>query len=224
MNSETGIGGFHNRLAELVGEENPFTWAGRIGIPSGTFDRIWNGKSVPKAAHLCRIAEATGTTVDWLLRGKQPEFSSPSRISETPDGFVLLPRYEVRASAGSGEVVHSEQIVDFLAFKETWVRNTLRRNPANLLLIEAVGDSMEPTISDADLLLVDATETRVRDNAVYAISIAGDLVVKRVQRRVTGELLIISDNPRYSADVVPPNMAADLRVVGQVVWHGGLLR
>lgn len=42
-----------------------------------------------------------------------------------PDGFILVPHYEVQASAGHGSLIHSEQIVDYLAFKADWVRNTL---------------------------------------------------------------------------------------------------
>lgn len=83
MNSETGrdpkVGdegdddgadaGFHERLKQLVGSEEPFAWAKRIGIPSGTFARIWNGRSIPKAPHLARIRRATGVSLDWLLTG-----------------------------------------------------------------------------------------------------------------------------------------------------------
>jgi phage repressor protein C with HTH and peptisase S24 domain len=138
--------------------------------------------------------------------------------------FVLLPRYEVRAAAGGGALVHSEQVVDHLAFKSDWVRHRLRRNPAHLGLIEAMGDSMEPTIADGDLLLVDFSENKVKDNAIYALSADGDLIVKRIQRNpITGSLTIISDNPRYPPIVLEGHEAARLRVVGQVCWHGGLI-
>jgi len=135
-----------------------------------------------------------------------------------------VPRYDVRAAAGGGAVIHSEQIVDYLAFKADWVRSTLRLNPSWLLLIEAVGDSMEDTISDGDLLLVNTHEPRIKENAIYAISVNGSLLVKRIQLKLDGTLVVKSDNPRYDPEVVPPNEADQLRVIGQVVWHGGLVR
>lgn len=67
-------------------------------------------------------------------------------------------------------------------------------------------------------------EPRIRENAIYAISVNGNLMVKRVQLRLDGTLVVMSDNPRYEAEVVTPNDANQLRVIGQVVWHGGLVR
>ncbi len=83
---------------------------------------------------------------------------------------------------------------------------------------------MEDTISDGDLLLVNTQEPRIKDNAIYAISVNGDLIVKRVQRRLDGTIMVMSDNPRYRPEEVPPHTADQLRVIGQVVWHGGLVR
>lgn len=65
--------GFRERLAELVGEREPFKWAAGVGIPSSTFDRIWNKGTVPTAPHLLRIAQSEGVTVDWLLTGEGPK-------------------------------------------------------------------------------------------------------------------------------------------------------
>lgn len=155
---------------------------------------------------------------------KSGDVSSFRSAQELEDDFVLVPRYDVKAAAGGGAVIHSEQIVDYLAFKTDWVRQTLRINPASLLLIEAMGDSMEDTISDGDLLLVNTAEPRIKDNAIYALSVNGDLIVKRIQRKLDGTLIVKSDNARYDPEEVPPHMTEQLRVIGQVIWHGGLVR
>ncbi len=70
MNPENGFAGFRSRLARLVGGDEPFVWAKQVGIPSSTFDRIWNGGSVPKAETLLRIARHCGVSIDWLLTGE----------------------------------------------------------------------------------------------------------------------------------------------------------
>lgn len=139
------------------------------------------------------------------------------------EGYVFLPRHQVQASAGTGAIVHSERIVDYLALKEDWVRTVIRRNPNDLRLIEAQGDSMEPTISHGDLLLVDMSVGTVRDGAIYVLSYDGTLLVKRINRRITGEIVVKSDNSAYEPDVLPANGATNLQVIGQVVWHGGLV-
>ena len=61
---------FHARLKSLVGNEQPFSWAARVGISKGAFHRIWNEGTIPGPDHLVRIQEVTGISIDWLLTGK----------------------------------------------------------------------------------------------------------------------------------------------------------
>ncbi|MBI3451473.1 MAG: helix-turn-helix transcriptional regulator, partial [Rhodospirillales bacterium] len=136
-------------------------------------------------------------------------------------GYVLIPRYEAKAAAGVGTVVHSEQIVDYLAFKETWIREHLGLNPRLLLVLEALGDSMRPTIEDGDILLIDISEQHVRDNSIYVLVFGDELVVKRVERLRDGSVKIKSDNPAYGVETVPPGEVEKLWVVGRVRWSGG---
>lgn len=74
MTSEIRGDALHRRLAKLIGTEEPFAWAKRVGIPSATWSRIWNEKTIPKAEHLCRIADHAGVTLDWLLTGQGVQF------------------------------------------------------------------------------------------------------------------------------------------------------
>lgn len=219
------------RQAVKIGGGNKAV-AAKSGIPLRSLGNLVGGQA-PNVIQLVRIAEACGVSVDWLATGRLPvhplerleplQDTSPVVAAGCMEGYVLVPRYDVRASAGGGSVVHSEQVVDHLAFKADWVRNRLGVNPAHLLLLEAVGDSMEPTISDGDLLLVSTYEPRIRDNAIYALNVSGDLMVKRVQKKLDGTLVVSSDNPRYSAEEVEARNSDLLRVIGQVLWHGGLI-
>src|SRR6266852_3173053 len=147
-----------------------------------------------------------------------PSFVPAPELSSR--GFVSLPRYDVRAASGGGAIVHSEQIVDVLAFRSDWIKHTLRLNPDNLALISAVGDSMTPTIKEGDLLLLDLTAGHVQDNAIYALGVSGSLLVKRIQMLTSGGVRVISDNPAYPPEEIPARKAGELRFVGRVVWHG----
>lgn len=144
----------------------------------------------------------------------------PAHLSQSMDDFVLVPRYDVRGSAGHGSVIHSEQIVDYLAFRKDWVKKTLGVTERDLLLISVKGDSMEPTLSNDDLILVNIRKGRIEDNAVYVLQHDGDLLVKRIQRKIDGAVIVKSDNPLYEQEVLDSSKAESLHVLGRVVWYG----
>ena len=171
------------------------------------------------------LVEKLNLSSSWLATGEGEMFqSSESKPATTspsaPDGFILVPHYEVQASAGHGSLIHSEQIVDYLAFKAEWVRNTLGVAQKDLALISVKGDSMEPVLSNEDLILVDMRKNRVEDNAIYVLQLNDALLVKRIQHKLDGSLHVMSDNKHYDTEIVSAERAADLNVLGRVVWSG----
>lgn len=137
--------------------------------------------------------------------------------------FSYIPRYAVRAGAGSGQLVESENLLGFLAFRTDWIRARLRRNPANLAVIEAYGDSMHPTIADGDIMLVDTSEERVRGPAIYVILAGNEAIVKRIELTLEGWLIVKSDNPAYETRTLKGEQAEEFRCLGKVVWAGGVI-
>lgn len=69
MSPENGNRGFRDRLAERIGDEEPFRWARRVGVPTTTFGRVWNDGKIPKTATAAKMAAALGVSLDWLLTG-----------------------------------------------------------------------------------------------------------------------------------------------------------
>lgn len=141
-----------------------------------------------------------------------------------PDkGFVMIPRYDVQASAGPGMFADQEQVIDYMAFQRGWVRRVLRANPDDLVLISAEGDSMEPAVRSGDLLLVDTAVTAFRDDAIYVVVLAGKLLVKRVQSFFDGAVTIKSDNAAYVEQTIASEEVDQIQVAGRVRWIGRLI-
>lgn len=138
----------------------------------------------------------------------------------TEDGFVKIPRYRVDASAGHGAIISSEQIVDHLAFRADWVRHALGVQVSALALINVTGDSMEPTLSNGDLILIDTGVGSIDDSGIYVLQFDGKLKVKRIHSKVDGSVDLISDNARYPIETIQGELAQGLNVVGRVVWCG----
>jgi phage repressor protein C with HTH and peptisase S24 domain len=69
--------------------------------------------------------------------------------------------------------------------------------------------------------VADTTAGRFDNFGVYVLEIAGERPVKRVQPKLDGSLTLISDNPAYQSEHIPPAQAGDVRVLGRVLWTCG---
>ena len=192
----------------------------------GSGYRSWQGyeqdASTPGGKVFQSLADL-GFNASWFFNDDVPMMldkehgSSPSPA----DGdYVHIPRFEVAASAGGGAVVHSERIIDYLSFRADWVRNTLGVSVDDLALISVIGDSMEPSLSEGDVVLLDMTTRSVLDGSIYALQLNGGLLVKRIQRMLDGSLVVKSDNARYDTETVSEENAERLKIIGRVVWVG----
>lgn len=214
------------------------------GLPLNTLNRYLAGRDM-KAANMIALAEATKVSLDWLASGRGPmrlgmaepphefrgvlnladQLQAEQALLRPAAGTVLISRYDARAGAGVPALRVDEAVIEKISFSESWVRTVLRRNPDHLALIECRGDSMEPTLRDGDVLMIDTSVTEVHSARIYVLDLDGSLIVKRVQRLVSGGFRIISDNKdRYEAETFTPSDRNPLRVVGEVVWWAGLAR
>lgn len=153
---------------------------------------------------------------DQVIKGDGRQYS----LAEPSVEYVHIPRYEVEASAGGGAVIHGEQVVDYLSFRAEWVRNSLGVSVRDLALISVIGDSMEPTLSEGDVVLLDMTTKGVMDGSIYALQLNGGLLVKRIQRKLDGSIVVKPDNPRYDTEIISEDSADLLKIIGRVVWVG----
>ncbi|MBF0283216.1 MAG: helix-turn-helix domain-containing protein [Magnetococcales bacterium] len=217
--------GFGERLRRAIGHEPESSFGTRVGIPKATLSEILNGVNTPRTPTLYKIARHTDISLNWLLTGKGAErVSHVSRAEENEErylsDFTLVPRYEVTAAAGPGFHVRSERVVTRLAFKTSWVMGVMGLDPDRLALVGVEGDSMEPSLKDGDILLLDMRDQQVRNDAIYVLRREDALIAKRLQRGYDGSVIIKSDNPVYEREVVPEAMADCLQIIGRVVWAG----
>lgn len=195
---------------------------------------------MPDAAYLESISQAgvdvqfiiTGQRVSDLVSEDRAEYLIKSRHdnetkvnvkqnenSNLLSNFVMVPRYDVSASAGHGSLVQSELIVDYLAFREEWV-SRIGLSSEKLALIKVSGDSMFPTLNNNDLVLIDLRIQELGVDDIYTIQHRGHLLVKRIQIKMDGTVIVKSDNPLYESETLSPIDAENIIVVGRVVWFG----
>jgi phage repressor protein C with HTH and peptisase S24 domain len=137
----------------------------------------------------------------------------------TVQPLAMIPQLDVRASAGPGALPGDERPRGHVGFDPSWLRR-LGSDPAALSMIRVEGDSMLPTLSDGDEILVDRSDAaaRIRDG-IYVLRLEGSLLVKRLALDPAGgRLAVRSDNVAYPS--WPDCDPAQVDVVGRVVWVG----
>lgn len=135
--------------------------------------------------------------------------------------FLPLPKYDLQLTTeGHDHVIHSEQIVDYLAFKKEWLEMSLDVRNNCLALITIKDDSMEPTLRSDDLILTDVSKSHLENNSLYVLQLNNELIVKRIQKKMNGNVIVKSDNPNYESEELDELAAQSLHIIGKVIWYG----
>ena len=221
---------------------SPAELSRRTGISESAISQWLKGETrALKSSNAFKVAQACGVSPEWLATGRgrpvagrtadntplEGLYPVPAWESadELPEGqFVLVPRFKVQLSAGTGRMAFHIDRKRPLPFLNDWIRSIGVRNVAQLVLVYAGGDSMEPRIRDGDLLLMDMGQQQVRDGQIYGLRYREELRVKRLFTRVDGGLLIRSDNlALYPDEIIAPDSSEHLEILGRIVWAGGAL-
>lgn len=155
-----------------------------------------------------RLAQALG-----LLGGA-------TEVMGLSDGEDLVPVYNVAASAGPGALIDwHEEVVERLAFPAGYLRHITSASPRNLAIISVKGRSMEPTLREDDVVMIDTAKRDLSYEGIFVIRDGGQsMLVKRISRASRrGFVMLVSDNKDH-----PPVERAldDIEVIGKVIWAG----
>lgn len=132
----------------------------------------------------------------------------------------LIPLLDVVASAGPGYENTRPYEIDQLPFPRSWLARI--GLPARFArFIDSRGDSMEPTIPEGAICLVDIRVEHARRDGIYVLVDGNNVRIKRIAVGWQNSIVLISDNERYASETLAPPDAEALRVAGKVVWAGG---
>ena len=85
-------------------------------------------------------------------------------------------------------------------------------------LFFVAGDSMSPTLNEGDMVMVDMGQQSVTSGKIYMLRVGEELMMKRLENRPNGILLIRSDNPTYEAIELQTHVENDVEIFGRMVW------
>lgn len=113
---------------------------------------------------------------------------------------ILIPQYDVRAAMGHGQVPadYNEAVRNLVVREETLREKGVTYSSATALaMITGWGQSMEGTINDKDLVIVDRGINEFIGEGIYVVTWHQELYIKRMMRLDEDHFRLISDNPHY---------------------------
>ncbi len=166
---------------------------------------------------LANAARELKVSLDYLM-GLTDDPTPAAKLTEQTTKFRSVAyRSTVQVGAGLEAFVGDEAPDGEIAFHERWL-GQCGLNPDKCSVIDVLGDSMEPTLKDGGVILVDHQRTKLLENHAFVVRTGDGLLVKRLERH-DSDWLLVSDNPEYE----PLDLPEDAQIIGQVVWTGRML-
>jgi phage repressor protein C with HTH and peptisase S24 domain len=228
----SGVGTRIKRAREALGMTQ-VVLAKSVGVSQQAVMELESGRA-RGTKHTAKFARALGQDPMWIelgegrmrepgraARAAQKAIDTP-RVPIPPDDYERVPVFDIRAPAKGGAIAHDAQPIAYAMFALDWLRVLTRSHVSKLAVIQIAGDSMEPTLTNGDRVLIDTVQTNLRREGVYVIGVEDTLMVKRVTMHPRSKRVSLrSDNPRYETygDLDPDR----LNVAGRVLWLGRTL-
>lgn len=180
---------------EKIRRSNLKRWAENNSIPEkekSYFSQLINGKTSfgEKAAR--RLEN------EYSMGGFFLDKANSKEIINTGSKTVRIPSFIAKGSMGEGiEQQDHDTITGELQLSESWAKENLKgvSSYKNIAVITGKGDSMETTFHDGDVLFVDTGIKNFVTNGVYVFSVNHNLFIKRLSRKLDGEIIATCDNP-----------------------------
>lgn len=197
--------------------------ARRVKVSQPTINALIRGNNT-SSKHLHRIAAELETSPAYLAGETDndvPVAVAPSALDALMDklDLAVVPELEIGYSMGPGATVFEQyEQKGIVPFQRAWLRSMMRGSIQELFVARGEGDSMQPTIMDSDIVLIDTAQKAIQQqDRIWAVAYGELGMIKRVRRLPSGNYLLLSDN-----STVPPIECADeeMHVVGRVIWIG----
>ncbi|PLY06622.1 MAG: peptidase S24 [Arcobacter sp.] len=188
--------------------------AGALDLSQVNFATMKNRGKIP-FSNILDFCAKKKISINWLLYNQ-----NPGSLVDSTDKYWIRYYPEVSVSAGGGAYESDDSYESFEV--PPYFINMLggKDNLKNIDAINVIGDSMEPTLNSDNIIFIDKTKIDVSRDGIYAFTTNHGLFVKRIQRRVDGQLDVISDNKDYPIQILPKE---DVSIVGKVVSSFGMI-
>lgn len=193
--------------------------------------RFWMSKTGEQQEVVAESCEITQSYISQMLAGKKrPSINVLNKLTDhfktdiaeffrqpacNYEDFTLVPKLTARPRAGTGGLETDAEFNGWYSFKTAFLKR--KGSPHAMYLFQVDGDSMEGTLHEDDLILVDTAQREPTTGKIFLVRVDDEFMVKRVEKR-PGIIKLISDNERYSPIEVLPGEEDGVEIVGKMVW------
>lgn len=193
-----------------------------LGVSQSALSQRLTGRMAINDKFAAKIARLIGCTVpDFSPRLDAEIKALAAGVNDPAAEFAQIRRVDVTMSAGYGALAYDEVDKSALSFRRDFLCG-MGLNEKRCVVVTAGGHSMEPTIDDGAVLLINQAYTDITNGQIYAFVYDGLLFVKRLSRTKDGVVLARSDNP--DQDKFPEmridHNTTDFEMIGKAVWMG----
>lgn len=183
-----------------------------LGLSQVNFATMKNRSKIP-FSNILDFCALKKISINWLLYNQ-----NPNSLLDSTDKYWIkyYPSVNVSAGGGAYEDEDSYETIEVPAYFSAMLGG--EKNLKNIEAINVVGDSMEPTLNSDNIIFLDSSKKDFSKEGIYAFTTVHGLFVKRIQRRLDGQLDIISDNKEYPMQIVPKD---EIQILGKVVGSFG---
>lgn len=184
--------------------------AQRAKVNPRTIQRMKNGNAEARLSQVTleKLHDAFPKFPGWTRAG-----AAALASFEEPD---LVPVREIDLSYGMGATYLDVPVTEEVHhFPRAWLRRYTRSAPDKLFFAQGIGDSMEPTLHDSDLLLIDTAQRQlISADRIWVLTYADCGMIKRLRPIPSGGIEVSSDKKEVS-----PFTAYDgeIEIIGRVV-------
>ncbi|MDO6682957.1 MULTISPECIES: S24 family peptidase [unclassified Oceanobacter] len=206
----TQLGQRISTMADLVGGKKKL--ADAAGISESQLYRCIKGASATTVEPLVAMAKAANVSIEWAISGE-------GLMQACPDQKTARIDTPTPCHTGSLPLCDKHTTCAEFAPPNHWAKQR-GLNDQSLRLITARGDSMEPTITNGSLVLIDTGNTSLEDGYLYALREDTFEVIRRIQRKPGQGIWLLTDNTHYTDILLAADDINPLGIIGRVVWIG----
>ena len=196
----------HQQLPDLEGDKGQTGFVKASGASKSVVNQ-WVTDKIKSMdiKYALNIERELGYSHIWLMTGEGDPRQAPLaflkgakavRVAEKGDEeFIEIPMVKLRLQAGvtGFQTEPDKRDGGTLGVRKNWIERGGFDSGA-LIAIQVRGESMEPSLHEDDIVIINTADKKPVDGYVYAVNYEGEAVVKRLVRDA-GQWWLASDNP-----------------------------